>query len=55
MDGNATKDDSFSEYAEKHGLYDLFQRTVEKLVISRPVDPYQFMIDAFSKSREGNF
>ena len=43
------KNETFTAYAEKHELYDLFHSTVSKLLISRPTDPYQFLIDAFSK------
>ncbi|KAI8899563.1 adenylate kinase-domain-containing protein [Globomyces pollinis-pini] len=38
-----------AEYAEKHELFDLFQELLSKLIIARPADPYQFMIDYFAK------
>jgi adenylate kinase len=46
------KNETFTEYAEKHELYDLFHSTVSKLLIARPTDPYQFLIDAFSKPKK---
>lgn len=45
------KNETFTVYAEKHDLYDLFHSTVSKLLISRPTDPYQYLIDAFSKTQ----
>lgn len=42
--------EAFAAYAEKHGLYDMFQSVLSKLIIARPTDPFQFMIDHFSKS-----
>lgn len=46
------KNEKFAAYAEKHELFDLFQSSVSKLLIAKPADPYQFLIDTFSKQQE---
>lgn len=43
------KNKTFAEYAEKHGLFDLLQSSLSDLIIAKPEDPYQFLIDAFSR------
>lgn len=48
------KNETFTAYAEKHDLYDLFHSTVSKLLIAKPVDPYQYLIDSFSKASPSN-
>ncbi|KAJ3273042.1 Adenylate kinase 8 [Terramyces sp. JEL0728] len=41
--------EAFANYADRHEIYDLFRDTVSALVISRPADPFQFMMDYFTK------
>merc|ERR1712071_205219 len=35
----------FQLYAEEHGLFDLYHRMLQRLVIVKPEDPLQYMID----------
>ncbi|KAI8913478.1 hypothetical protein EDD86DRAFT_245114 [Gorgonomyces haynaldii] len=44
-----TKLEKFAAYAEKHGLYDLFQDLLSKMIVAMPSDPFQFMIDFLKK------
>jgi hypothetical protein len=46
------KNELFAAYAEKHEIFDMFQNAISKLLIARPSDPYQFLIDTISKSKE---
>ncbi|CAD5123889.1 DgyrCDS12196 [Dimorphilus gyrociliatus] len=39
----------FSSYAEQHGIFDIYKRLLEQLVIQKPNDPIQFMIDELKK------
>lgn len=48
---NLQKLEGFSNYAEKHDLFDMFGKCVSKLIVARPADPYQFIMDHFSKPR----
>ena len=43
-----SKLETFAEYVQKHGIFDLFQSMVSKMLIEMPDDPIQFMIDHFS-------
>ncbi|XP_053337255.1 adenylate kinase 8 isoform X1 [Clarias gariepinus] len=40
-----------SMYAEKHEIFDLIQTLVESLVIDKPEDPIQYMIDVLKRER----
>ncbi|KAJ3410260.1 Adenylate kinase 8 [Chytridiales sp. JEL 0842] len=40
---------SFAEYADSHELFDLFERLVTQMLIDRPQDPLQWMIDEIQK------
>lgn len=35
----------FQLYAEEHGLFDLYHRMLQKLVIDKPVDPLEYMVN----------
>ena len=39
------KTEAFSAYADRHELFDMFENLISKLLIDRPVDPIQWMID----------
>ncbi|KAJ3325571.1 Adenylate kinase 8 [Boothiomyces sp. JEL0866] len=41
--------EAFANYADRHEIYDLFKDTVSALMVSRPADPFQFMMDYFTK------
>jgi adenylate kinase len=41
--------DSFAEYADKHGIYDKFHYLVSRLLLAKPADPFQFMIETLQK------
>jgi len=43
----------FQLYAEEHGLFDLYHRMLQRLVIVKPEDPLQWMIDWLQ--RESDF
>jgi hypothetical protein len=43
--------EAFANYAEKHDIFDMFRDCVAKLVIDKPSDPYQFLIDYFARPR----
>jgi hypothetical protein len=49
LDSNQLEE--FSNYSEKHSLFDLFSDAVSKVIIARPADPYGFLIDYFTKPR----
>lgn len=46
-----TKLASFASYADRYEIFDLFQDLLQKLVISKPADPIQFMIDQIKKPK----
>ena len=35
----------FQLYAEEHGIFDLYHRMLQKLVIDQPEDPLEYMIN----------
>jgi hypothetical protein len=41
--------ESISSYAEKHDIFSLFQYTLQRLLVEKPVDPLQFMMDLLLK------
>jgi hypothetical protein len=43
--------EAFANYAEKHDIFEMFKDAVSNLVISKPSDPYQYLIDYFAKPR----
>ncbi len=43
--------EAFANYAEKHEIFEMFRDAISKLVIAKPSDPYQFLIDYFAKPR----
>lgn len=40
-----SKYQKYAAYADKHSLFDLMHSLTSKLMVARPVDPFQFMID----------
>lgn len=42
----------FSVYAEKHGIFQLYEKIVQKLVIHQPDDPVQYMIDLLQEPED---
>jgi hypothetical protein len=40
---------SFAEYADKHELFDMFERLITNMLIERPSDALQWMIDTLQK------
>ena len=36
--------DAFAEYADRHGIYDKFQFLISRVLLSKPADPFSFMI-----------
>lgn len=34
----------FSLYAEQHGIFELYGRMLEELLISKPIDPLTFLV-----------
>lgn len=40
---------NFALYAEKHGIFDLYQRFLKQLIIYKPDEPIQFLIDFVKK------
>jgi hypothetical protein len=46
--------ESFADYADKHKIYEKFQYLVRRIVLAKPNDPIQFMIDALQKPKSMN-
>ncbi|CAG5136512.1 unnamed protein product [Candidula unifasciata] len=42
----------FATYAEKHGIFDMYKRLIEQLVIIRPDDPITFLINQLNKEND---
>ncbi|KAL2913970.1 hypothetical protein HK105_206561 [Polyrhizophydium stewartii] len=47
----ADRTEALAAYADRHGLFDLLQRIVARLVVARPAEPFQFIIDQLQKPR----
>ncbi|KAJ3312804.1 Adenylate kinase 8, partial [Blyttiomyces sp. JEL0837] len=43
------KFETFAAYADRHELFDLFERLLSRMLIERPADPLQWMIEALQK------
>ena len=43
--------EAFASYADKHELFDLFESIVSRLLIERPEDVIQFIIDQLQKPK----
>jgi hypothetical protein len=39
----------FADYADKHGIYDKFNYILSRVLLARPADPFQFMIDILQR------
>ena len=39
----------FAEYADRHGIYDKFNYVLSRVLLAKPADPYQFMIDVLQR------
>ncbi|CAL1545587.1 unnamed protein product [Lymnaea stagnalis] len=42
----------FATYAEKHGIFDMYKRMIEQLVIATPDDPISFLINLLKKEND---
>lgn len=42
----------FATYAEKHGIFDMYKRLIEQLVIARPEDPIAYLISQLKKEND---
>jgi len=42
----------FATYAEKHGIFDMYKRLIEQLVISKPDDPVMHLINQLKKEND---
>ncbi|XP_059148511.1 adenylate kinase 8-like [Physella acuta] len=42
----------FATYAEKHGIFDMYKRLIEQLIISKPEDPLVFLINLLKKEND---
>ncbi|XP_065068718.1 adenylate kinase 8-like [Rhopilema esculentum] len=42
----------FSVYAEKHGIFQIYEKLIQKLVIHQPADPVQFMIQQLEEPED---
>ncbi|GFR93133.1 adenylate kinase 8-like [Elysia marginata] len=42
----------FATYAEKHGIFDMYKRLIEQLVIARPEDPIAYLIQQLKKEND---
>jgi len=43
---------AFQIYAEEHGLFDLYHRMMQQLIIDRPEDPLDYMINWFKRESD---
>ncbi|XP_069121761.1 adenylate kinase 8-like [Argopecten irradians] len=39
----------FSTYAEKHGIFEMYKKLMEQLIINKPADPVAFLIDLLKR------
>ncbi len=42
----------FTRYAEEKGLFQLYARMLEELLVARPEDPLSFLLDFLSKNKD---
>ncbi|XP_005108850.1 adenylate kinase 8 [Aplysia californica] len=42
----------FATYAEKHGIFDMYKRLIEQLVISKPDDPILYLINLLKREND---
>ncbi len=42
----------FSNYAEEKGIFQLYERMLQELIVARPEDPLQFLVDYLGKQQE---
>jgi len=42
----------FATYAEKHGIFDMYKRMIEQLVIAKPEDPITYLINMLKKEND---
>ena len=43
----------FSRYAEEKGVFQLYERMLEELLVEKPVDPLSFLHEFLCQRREG--
>ena len=44
----------FAEYADKHGIYDKLNYILNRVLLAKPADPVQFMIDLLQRPPSTN-
>lgn len=44
---------SFNRYAEEKGLFQLYARMLEELLVARPDDPLSFLHDFLNQNKDG--
>jgi len=42
----------FGTYAEKHGIFEMYKRLIEQLIIHKPNDPLAFLIELLQREKE---
>ncbi|XP_002735582.1 adenylate kinase 8-like [Saccoglossus kowalevskii] len=42
----------FTTYAERHGIFDLYKRLIERVIINKPEDPLEFLIEELKKDND---
>ncbi|KAK3087522.1 hypothetical protein FSP39_006998 [Pinctada imbricata] len=42
----------FGTYAEKHGVFDMYKRLLEQLIINKPSDPLAFLVDQLKREND---
>lgn len=42
----------FATYAEKHGVFDMYKRMIEQLVVAKPEDPITYLINMLKKEND---
>ena len=45
----------FALYSEKHGIFELYQRLLSSLIIHKPDEPVQFLIEYLKKDTNCKF
>lgn len=42
----------FSTYAEEHGIFDMYKRLMEQLIVNKPSDPLAFLVEQLKKEND---
>ena len=43
--------ESFADYADRNSIFDKFQYLMSRVLLAKPADPYQFMIELLLKPK----